>query len=234
MKTAKNNYLNIGWLFIIGAVAVLIPYTFLTMIFDYPNILRQDVGTVLTKFHKGGPALIATWFAFAITGVPLIPAYIMLGQKLERKNNLVRTATTIGMIGLIVQIIGLLRWTFVVPVLADSYVNATDEASKSAAIIAFKTIHQFGGVLLGEHLGQLFTIVWTVLLCRAFHQLKMFPAWVSWFGYGCSIIYLMAQAELFVTVIPNFPVFDIAGFLGSTLWLVWLVVIGVFFLKRQD
>jgi hypothetical protein len=233
MKTANNN-LSIGWLFIMGAVAVLIPYTVLTIIFDYPDILRQDVGTVLTKFHKGGPALIATWFAFAITGFPLIPAYIMVGQKLERKNKWVRTATAIGVIGLIVQIIGLLRWTFVIPILADIYVNATDEATKSAAIVAFKTIHQFGGVLLGEHLGQLFTIVWTVLLCRAFYQLKMFPAWVSWFGYGCSFIYLMAQTELFATIIPGFPVFDLAGLIGSTLWLVWLVVIGVFFLKKHD
>lgn len=233
MKTANNN-LRIGWLLIIGAVAVLIPYTILTIIFEYPDILRQDVGTVLTKFHEGGSILIATWFAFAITGLPLVPAYIMLGQKLESKNTLVRPATIIGTIGLIVQMIGLLRWTFVVPVLADSYINATDEATKSAAIIAFKTIHQFGGVLLGEHLGQLFTIIWTVLLCRVFAQLKLFPAWVSWFGYVSSLIYLLAQAELFSTVIPEFPVWDLAGFLGSTLWLIWLIIIGTLLIRKDE
>lgn len=231
MKTTNNNS-RIGWLLIIGALAVLIPYTILTIIFEYPDILRQDVGTVLTKFHQGGTALIATWFAFAITGFPLIPAYIMLGQKLENKNPLVRTATSIGVIGLIVQMIGLLRWTFVVPVLADSYVNATDEATKNAAVFAFKTIHQFGGVLLGEHLGQLLTIVWTVLLCRAFVQLKFFPSWVILLGYASSFIYLLAQAELFSTIIPDFPFWDLAGFIGSTLWLIWLVVIGVLFLKK--
>src|SRR6476620_2257520 len=151
MTKIKNNNIRIGWLLISGAVTVLIPYTILTMTFDYPDILRQDVGTVLTKFHEGGSSLIAIWFAFAITGIPLIPAYVMLGQKLEKKNPLVRTATTFGIIGLVVQMIALLRWTFVVPILADSYVNATDEATKSAVIMAFKTIHQFGGVLLGEH-----------------------------------------------------------------------------------
>ena len=127
-----------------------IPYTLLTVIFEYPNILRQDTATVLTKFHEGGSFLIWTWFAFAITGLSLLPAYILLGHRLENKSSLVRVATTIGIIGLIVQMIGLLRWTFVVPVLANSLVKATDEATKVSVVIAFKTIHQYGGVILGE------------------------------------------------------------------------------------
>lgn len=231
-KICSNN-LRIGWLLIIGAIALLIPYTILTIIFNYPDILRQDVGSVLTKFHEGGSTLIATWFAFAITGIPLIPAYILIGQKLESRTQLIRTATVIGVIGLIVQMIGLLRWTFVVPILADSFVNSTDEATKNAVIIAFKTIHQFAGVILGEHLGQLFTILWTVMISFIFSKLKMFPKWVNYFGYTSAFIYLLAQAELFQTVIPSFPVWNLAGFVGSTLWLIWLIVIGVMFIKTN-
>jgi len=214
-------------LFIAGAIALFIPYTVLTIIFEYPDILRQDTATILTKFHEGGSALIWTWFAFAITGIPLLPAYILLGQKLEGKNSLIRVATTIGIIGLIVQMVGLLRWTFVVPVLADAFVNASDEATKTAAAIAFKTIHQFGGVILGEHLGQLFTIMWTVLISVSFAKLNLMPKWINWLGYVTSFIYLLAQSELFAIVIPDFPVWDKAGFIGSTLWLIWLIVIGV-------
>ena len=156
-----------------------------------------------------------------------LPAYILLGQKLEGKLPLARIATSIGVIGLVVQMIGLLRWTFVVPVLANTFVSAPDEPTKAAAIVAFKTIHQFGGVILGEHLGQLFTIFWTVILSLSFSKLNLFPKWVSWLGLVSSSIYLLAQAELFATVMPDFPVWDMAGFVGSTLWLVWLVVVGV-------
>lgn len=81
--------------------------------------------------------------------------------------------------------------------------------------------------ILGEHLGQLFTIIWTIMMTTAFAQLKLFPKWVILLGYGSSIIYLFAQAELFATVIPNVPVIDWAGFLGSTLWILWLLIIGV-------
>jgi hypothetical protein len=222
-----NTIKTAGWLFIAGAIALFIPYTALTIIFEYPDILRQDTPVILAKFHEGGNNLIWTWFAFAITGLPLLPAYILLGQKLEDRSSLIRVATTIGIIGLIVQMIGLLRWTFVVPVLASAFVNSADEATRAAAVISFKTIHQFGGVILGEHLGQLFTIAWTFLVSLSFSNLNLMPKWINWLGFVSSFIYLIAQAELFATVIPGFPVWDMAGFIGSTLWLIWLLIIGI-------
>lgn len=216
----------IGILLLIGAVGVLVPYTLLTMIFEYPDILRQDTGVILTKFYEGGSGLVWTWFAFALTGLPLIPAYLMMGKQLEDRSSLAGIATKIGLIGLIVQMIGLLRWTFVVPVLADAYVHG-DAASKAAAIMSFKTIHQFAGVLLGEHLGQLFTIVWTVLMSIVLMRERLIPRWAGWFGIVSAVIYFFAQAELLATVIPGVPVWEMAGFIGSTLWLIWLVIISI-------
>ncbi|MGC3943714.1 MAG: DUF4386 domain-containing protein [Chryseolinea sp.] len=217
----------IGILFVSGSIALLIPYTILTIIFEYPDILRKDTADILTRFHEGGSQLIWTWFAFAITGIPLIPAFVMLGQRLESKSSIARVATSLGVVSLVVQMIGLLRWTFVVPVLADAFVNATDEATRAAAIIAFKTIHQFAGVILGEHLGQLFTIAWTVMVSALFSKLRILPSWINILGFVSSAIYLVAQAELFATVMPQFPVWDLAGFVGSTLWLIWMIIVGI-------
>ena len=222
-----------GILLVIGAIALLIPYTMLTGSFEYPDILRQDTATILTKFHEGGNSLVWTWFAFAIAGLPLIPAYIFMGQQFENRAPLVRLATKVGVISLVVQMIGLLRWTFVVPVLSDSFVYATDEATRAAAIVSFKTVHQMGGVLLGEHLGQLFTIAWTVLMTISFLRLKLFPKWVHVLGIISAAIYLIAQADLFATVMPGIPVWDMAGFIGSTLWLVWLVIMGVCLIRMK-
>ncbi|MEI9912936.1 MAG: hypothetical protein WDO71_26825 [Bacteroidota bacterium] len=56
--------------------------------------MRQDTAIILTKFHEGGGKLIGTWFAFALIGLPLLPAYILIGQKLENKSALIRVATT--------------------------------------------------------------------------------------------------------------------------------------------
>jgi hypothetical protein len=121
-----------------------------------------------------------------------------------------------------------------VPVIADHYVSGTDAAMKNAAIVSFQTVHQFGGVLLGEHLGQLFTIIWTVMISYAFIKLSFFSKWVGWFGIVASGIYLAAQAELFATVIPRVMVWNMAGFIGSSLWLIWLIIVGVKFLNIKS
>lgn len=225
---------QIGMLLVLGAIGVFIPYTILTIIFEYPDILRQETGVILTKFHNGGSALILAWWAFAILGLPLLVAYSKLGKLYEDKMPAVRWVTTIGIISGIAQIIGLLRWVFVVPVLANSYVNATDPATAAAAKIAFETVHQFGGVLLGEHIGQLFTIIWTVMMTYAFYKLKLMPRWVTMLGYVASAIYLLAQTELMATVIPGTLVVGWAGFVGSSLWLIWLMIIGVKFMKMRN
>lgn len=223
-----------GWLFIAGAAGVFIPYTILTIVFNYPDVLRQDPGSILTRFRNGGSGLIGTWFAFAIMGLPLLPAYQLTGQQLAKHSVWTKTATSIGVAGLIVQMIGLLRWTFVVPVLSEQYVNSTDPAIRAAAVSSFSTLHQFAGVLLGEHLGQLFTIIWTIIISLILVKIKWFPRWMGWLGLISSLIYLLAQADLFATVIPGFPVWDMAGFLGSTLWLLWLILTGILMIRKKN
>ena len=221
----------IGSLLIAGATGVFIPYLILAVIFNYPDILRERAGVILTSFHEGGSPLIFTWLAFALLGIPLLVAYTMIGQKVEVKMPGVRWVTNFGIISGVLQIVGLLRWVFVVPVLAKDFVSTTNADTQEAIRITFNAVHQFGGVLLGEHLGQLFTIIWTVFIAAALVRLKIIPSWLAIWGYAASSIYLLAQAELLATVIPGLPVIDWAGFVGSTLWLIWLVLIGIKFLK---
>ena len=57
-------------------------------------------------------------------------------------------------------------------------------------------------------------------MATAMHRLKMMPRWMTALAYGASFIYLHAQLELFATVVPGTPVWDLAGFVGSTL-VVW-------------
>jgi len=227
VKTEKA----IGYLLIFGAVGVLVPYTILAISFHYPDILRQDSGTILRQFHQGGAPLIFTWLAFALLGLPLLVAYSLIGQKLEHKIQNMNWITTIGIISGLVQIIGLLRWVFVIPVLATEFVNSSSPSRQEAIEISFKVIHQFGGVLLGEHLGQLFTVIWTVFISFALLKVKAISKYLAWWGFIAAFIYFLAQAELLATVIPSFPVIPMAGFIGSTLWLLWIILVGIRFLK---
>lgn len=225
-----------GLLFVIGAILINIPYTLLIMNFDYPDILRLPTEEILTRFQAGGNSLIYTWLAFAWVGLPMFFGVLLLKRVLEKENSpFLETATTIGVIGFIVQIVGLLRWVFVVPVIARLYTDPTiDPAAKESLSALFMVVHQYGGVVLGEHIGQIFTILWAVITSAILYKSKMFSKWVAWLGWIASAIYLLAQTELFATAIPTFPVIDWAGLIGSLLWLLWMVVVGVYLVKYKE
>ncbi len=225
-----------GIFFIVGALLVNIPYTLLIMNFDYPDILRQPTAEILTKFQAGGDTLIYTWFAFAWVGLPMLFGAIMLKQILTDEHApFLETATTLGVIGFIVQVVGLLRWVFVVPALARLYTDpAADSATQAAVAAVFTAVHQYGGVILGEHMGQFLIILWMSMISGIMYKSKMFSKWVAVLGWVASAIYILAQTELLATAIPAFPVIDWAGLVGSLLWLVWMIVIGVYLVKYKE
>jgi hypothetical protein len=224
-----------GSLFIIGPALINIPFTLLIMNFDYPDILREGAGDILTKFHAGGSGLILTWLAFAWTGMPILAAIVLLRKLLEREDTpYLGMATVMGIIGGIAQIVGLLRWTFVVPALAATYTEGgASAAAKESAAVVFQAIHQYGGVVLGEHIGQSFTIIWMLLISAAMFKSSLFKPWLAWFGILTSLVYSLAQAQLLATVLPAFPVLPDADLYGSLLWLAWMVITGVFLLRRK-
>ena len=230
MKIEKT----IGYLLVIGALGVTAPFALLATTFNYPGILRSETSVILQTFHAGGSWLIGTWLAFALGGFPLLVVYPLLGRYLSKVSVHMSWITTLGVLSGIVQIIGLLRWVFVVPMLATEFANATDAQTKISIVSSFKLIHQFAGVLLGEHLGQLLTVAWTVAITPVLVRLKLIPTWMGWFGYSASVVYLLAQTELLATVLPGMPVIGFASLAGSTAWLAWLVLVGVsFILKKQ-
>jgi len=234
MSTKQFRQLT-GLFFVIGAVLVNVPYTLLIVNFDYPDILRAPVDQILKQFQAGGSPLIYTWLAFAWVGLPMLFGAIMLKRILEKEDSLfLETATTIGIIGFVVQVVGLLRWVFVVPVLARLFTDPTTTTSMQESLsVLFMGINQYGGVVLGEHMGQFFIIVWMSMISAIIYKSPMFARWVAWLGWIASAVYLLAQTELLATAIPDFPVIGWAGLTGSLLWLLWMIVIGIYLIKNK-
>jgi hypothetical protein len=228
-----------GILLIVGAILVNIPYSLLIMNFDYPDILRLPTGEILTRFAAGGAGLIWIWLAFAWVGVPILVGILLLPHALSSGDDSGRGRTAgklarfFGATSLIAQMIGLLRWPFVVPVLARLYTapQAT-EATREALAAVFQAVHQYGGVVLGEHIGQAFIVVWMVLLSVTLLQQGRTPRWLAWAGFGAAVVYALAQGELLATVMPGFPYWTEAGLVGSLLWLAWLVALGIILLRQ--
>jgi uncharacterized protein DUF4386 len=222
-----------GGLFIAATVAFMVAATVLSMTFDWPDILRQPADVVLTEFEAGGTSLVWTWFAVAWTYAILAVPILLLPAALDRRGDAaLRVATYLGAASVLLSLIGFLRWVFVVPPLADSYI-AGDAGTRTAVAAAWTAQHQYGGALLGEHLGQLLAIAWSITVSVLIIRTRVMPAWAGWVGVFASALYLVNQGDILATAIPNFPVWDLGGLLGSYLWAAWLLAIGVLLLRRR-
>ena len=117
-----------------------------------------------------------------------------------------------------------------IPALADSYATG-DATTKSAVAAAWMAQHQFGGALLGEHLGQLLAIGWSITISLLILRTGILWRWVGWLGLVASVLYVTGQGDILATAVPDFPVWDLGGLLGSTLWGLWVLVLGVAVLR---
>jgi Domain of unknown function (DUF4386) len=144
-----------------GAFLVGLPIAFnlffllLGRLFDYPEILRRPVSTILSRFQAGGLRLKLIWYAFMLTAVLSAPLAVLLGQVLARNGlQVVPVATTVGVPAAIVQFLGLARWPFLVPALARTHEDPNSTpAARDATAVVFAAFHQYLGVAVGECLG---------------------------------------------------------------------------------
>jgi hypothetical protein len=208
------------------AIAFNIPFAVLAATYEYPDVLRRKAGDALDLFAAGGASLILTWYAFALTALALAPVAVALSLtpgRVAQRPGLAIGAAILGSLAGIAQAIGLFRWVFVVPRLARVHVHpsATDEA-KVAAEQAFDVLNQYGGVAIGEHLGQLLTVLFVLLLgllqwserARITATLGFLAALAIAVGTGEGLAIALGEpGELFSLA-------TIGGFLGLTLWLV--------------
>jgi hypothetical protein len=217
-----------GVLLIVAPIWLNTTFALLGKRFDYPDILRRPTGEILERFRAGGSTLILLWWAFMLSGLLLIAGVVLLGQVLSFAG-VVPVAVTFGILAGLVQSLGLLRWVYVVPGLARADADATLEPSlRDANAAVFQAFHHYLGVGVGEHLGYLFTGLWSVLIGIGVIQGTALPTWLGWPGIVIGIGLVVVSAEFLG---PNEERgWALAGAAVPALyiaWSVWLLGMGI-------
>jgi hypothetical protein len=216
-----------GILFILLPLAFNVVFFLLQRAFDYPDILRKSTDDILTRFQQGGRRLIVLWYAFMLASLLFTPVAILAPQALAPNDTLfVTLATTVGVLAGLVQCLGLIRWAFVVPYLARTYTDpGASQATRAAVVVIFQAFHRYAGVAIGEHLGYLFTSLWSVMMAFAMMRSPLVGAWLGWLG-------VVPAVGIFIGIFEESG-FKAAGAINATsylLWSLWLIVTGVLFL----
>lgn len=211
---------------IVYAIAFNLPYANLSRVFEYPGILREPAGTVMMLFAERGVELILTWHGFALAALLLVPFALALSitpARLAQRPALTIGAAVAGALAGLAQALGLWRWVFVVPELARTYLDAAStEAARTAAEQAFTVLNLYGGVAIGEHLGQLLTALFVVMLSLL--QLGEQRRITALIGLATAGAIAIGTTEGIAIALGQsgevFSYFTIAGFLGLTVWLI--------------
>jgi len=203
-------------------------YVTLINLFGYDDVLREPVDVVLERFQAGGPRLILAWAGFAWSALLFIGASVLIAKTLEVDHGQkVWIATAAGAASGLVQAVGLLRWVFVVPSLATAYHAPSATPADQAAIAQiYNALNQYGGVALGEHLGQLLLVGWSAGVLAACWRAGGLLRWTCLPGLACLPLWLIGQTELVATVIPGTPIIEVTP-LAFMIWMVWLLALAI-------
>lgn len=217
------------WL-ILTPVAFTVFYSLLQATFEYPAILQAPANHILRQFAAGGPVLIALWYGFAFSAALFIPLVVLLHRVIAREGfGLLGVATTLGVIAGVTQVLGLIRWPFLVPYLAQTYLDpAASVADREGALVVYGALNAYAGNGIGEHLGYLFTGVWTALIASALLRSSLFPRWLGALGlvFALGILSgLLVPLGIGVAVVING-----LSYVG---WSLWLLGLGIVVLRAR-
>jgi hypothetical protein len=223
-------------LLIVVPIAFNLAFFALSRAFDYPDILRRPPDEILRRFHAGGAGLILRWEALLVSALAMLPLAALLAVALGASPAWTALAIVLGSVAAVVQALGLVRWPFAVPELARRYVAADgpgrspEEAAAQRRTVetVFATLHRLLGVGIGEHLGYLFTGLWTLAVAASIVTTVVLPAWLGWLGVPIGLALLVGTLEF---VGPNEP--DGWALAGTVVpiaylaWSLWLILMGV-------
>jgi hypothetical protein len=219
-----------GLLLLVLPVAYNLLFTLLGRSFDYPAILRQPTRHILQRFAAGGSRLIWLWWSFAMSAVLLAPTAVLVSATLVDANPTTRAlATAIGLLAALVQFLGLIRWPFAVPHLARLATDpATTPATGDAVEVVFQTLNRYLGVAVGEHLGYLFTGLWTALVGVALIQSDLLHPLFGMVGLLLAPLFGLGSLEFVGPFEPGG--WKLAGTLVRFAyigWSLWLLALGI-------
>ena len=185
------------------------------MTFDYPDILRHPGGEVLTRFAAAGPDLHLYWYAMMAAAIGMIPATVAAGLHFWKRDSLLAAlALTLGALA------GLIRWVVLVPGLAAAYVApGAGDADKAMAVSIFDATNLYLGLGVGEHLGYLFTGVWTLLVSSLLFSDRRI---LSLAGFALSLGVMAGMLEPY-----GVPMAATLNAIAYSLWALWTLILGI-------
>lgn len=215
-------------LLIVHVLALFGGFTALGLVFDFPEVLRYPAAERFALFAENESLVRATYWLLTMTGVTQIAIAVLLFH-LTRGGRLVASTVALifGTLAGLCQAMGFGRWVIVIPWLVAEAGTATDVAN---AALLEGTLNRYAGMLVGEHLANVFWGIWLAAVNIALLRATDLDRGLCRFGLALApLLFVLAGEQIGVSGAILDPLVDI----GFPLLAFWHLLLAAQLLRRH-
>ena len=160
----------------------------------------------------------------------MVPLVVLVSAAIgDADPTLLGVATAVGVLAGLVQVLGLIRWPFLVPYLARAAAAPDATPARRETIdIVFQSLNRYLGVAVGEHLGYLLTGTWTTLIGIAITQGSDVPGWLGIPAIVIGPVLVLCSLEFAGRHEPSgWKLAERLTPVAYIAWSAWLIALGV-------
>jgi hypothetical protein len=236
MRMSDSSFRKLtGFIFILSPLWLFVNLAVLAKVSNFPDIQARGTDEFLTTVHQSGETGILVWYAAIVSGVLYTAAMPMFHKVLEPERiPWLGVVTTIGICAWAIQLIGMVRWIFVFPYLANVWVAAANDPQKREIVeVVYTAFTNYTGFALGQTIGIHLTAIWTILAGIAIKKSPLFKPWLGYLAILIGIGQIIGNIGPLGAVVPSIPIqtlFNVSGLVWYVYY-AWTAYIGFIMMR---
>jgi len=220
-------------LLIIEFLLLLLPLLILGSSIKWPASLDEPARVNLPLILENYGSMMTGYSIYLVYSLLFWPVAYLTGRAIvgsDVNNILFRIANGFAALSVLARCLGIVRWLFTMPVLAEFYVApSTTEVTKENISILYETLNSYAGGV-GELLGvSLFAVLWLMLISILIIRSSKWPRLLGYFGFVTAASLMINLLE--VLGMDLGPIISISVVLLH-LWMLSTAI--VFFIKAKQ
>ena len=219
-------------LLIMEAFLMFPPLIILGAAINWPTSLDEPASVNLPLVLEQYVAVMAGYGIYLVYSLLFWPVAYLTGRVItgdDTENALFRLASGFAALSALARALGIVRWLFAMPVLAQLYTAPTATPELKASIsVTYEMLNAYAGGI-GELLGvSLLAAIWLVLISILIIQKANWPDWLGYFGFVAAI-------SLFLNLLEVIGI-DVGPMATISVALVqfWMLAAAIVFFRRRN
>ena len=187
-----------GWTSIAQGLLLFVPLGVLGAAIDWPASLDRPAAEILPSIAQHEGAVRVGYLAYLVYSVLFGVTLVLLARLVEGRlpAGARRLLVGLAIASVIARSIGIVRWLAPMPVLADAWGTAGDEAERRSIAHVYDAVNAWGGTI-GEALGVgLFAAGALGILAAGLLRERRVPRWLAVWSAVAAAAVLLNTAEL--------------------------------------